>query len=160
MKKEITAQEMLVKMAGLCAGAEQSSSDIRKKILKKGFSTEEASRMIEYLVKNKYIDDDRYSRAYAVDKVRFSCWGRMKIRLGLRGKGMTDSVIAQALAYISEDEYMEALVKAMKAKSRSLDLSDVKERQKLYRHLATRGFESELIIREMRKLMSGKVWDS
>ena len=140
-------------MAGLCAGAEQCAADIRAKILKQGFTPEEAAAMISYLQRNKYLDDSRYARAYAVDKVRFSGWGRMKVRMGLRGKGMGDSIIAQALEYIPETDYKEAIDKVMAAKARSLDLSDVKERQKLYRHMAGRGFESQLIISAMRSMI-------
>lgn len=153
MKRNPTADEMLVRMAGLCAGAEQCASDIRNKILKQGFSAGEADKMVGYLQKNKYLDDDRYARAYAVDKVRFSGWGRMKVLMGLRAKGMGDSVISQALEYISEADYDDALNKVMRSKAKGLDLKDVKDRQKLYRHLASRGFESNLIIAAIRQLM-------
>lgn len=144
---------MLLRMAGLCAGAEQCTADIRNKILKQGFSSEEAEYMVRYLQENKYIDDSRYARAYAVDKVRFSGWGRMKVRMGLRAKGMGDSVISQALEYISQSDYDDALNRVMKAKAKGLDLKDVKDRQKLYSHLVSRGFESNLIIDAMRLLM-------
>ena len=153
MKRQPTAEAMLVKMAGLCAGAEQCTADIKQKILKQGFPAEEADNMIAYLRANKYLDDSRYARAYAVDKVRFSGWGKMKVRMGLRSKGMSDSMIAQALEYIQEKDYAEALEKAMLAKARSLDLKDLKDRQKLYRHLASRGFESQLIISALRSLL-------
>lgn len=153
-KRKPTADEMLVRMAGLCAGAEQCTADIRSKILKQGFPAEEAERMIAYLRQNRYLDDSRYARAYAVDKVRFSGWGRMKVRMGLRGKGVDDAVISQALDYIPDSDYDAALEKVMAAKTRSLDLSDVKDRQKLYRHMASRGFESQLIINAMRRLMA------
>ena len=156
MKKTPTAEEMLVKMAGLCAGAEQCTADIRQKILKQGFSTEEAEKMLAYLGANKYIDDARYARAYAVDKVRFSGWGKMKVRMGLRAKGMNDSLISQALDYVPSEEYCDALEKVLMSKARSLDLADVKDRQKLYRHLASRGFESKLIISAMRKCIKSK----
>lgn len=141
---------MLVKMAGLCANAEQCAAGIRQKILKQGFSIEEAEKMISYLRVNRYIDDARYARAYAVDKVRFSGWGNMKVKMGLRAKGMSDDIISQALDYIPEKEYENALVKVLSAKARSLDLKDVKDRQKLYRHLVSRGFESQLIISAIR----------
>lgn len=152
-KRQPTADEMLVRMAGLCAGAEQCAADIRAKILKQGFTPEDAEAMIGYLQRNRYLDDSRYARAYAADKVRFSGWGRMKVRMGLRAKGMGDAIIAQALDYIPDADYKEALGKVMAAKVRSLDLTDVKDRQKLYRHMAGRGFESQLIISAMRAMM-------
>lgn len=145
---------MLVRMAGLCAGAEQCAADIKSKILKQGFDAEEAEGMITYLKQNRYIDDARYARAYAVDKVRFSGWGRLKVRMGLRSKGLEDAVISQALEYIPDSDYEEALWKALVAKAGSLDLHDVKDRQRLYRHMASRGFESQLIISALRKYMA------
>ena len=156
MKKKLTGEGMLLRMAGLCAGAEQCSADIRAKILRQGFSAEEAEKMVAYLRQNKYLDDARYARAYATDKVRFSGWGRMKVRMGLRGKGLPDSDISQALDYIKEDDYLEALDKVMSVKARSLDLKDVKDRQRLYRHMASRGFESQLIIKAIREMMKKK----
>ena len=112
--------------------------------------------MIGYLRSNRYLDDSRYARAYAADKVRFSGWGRMKVRMGLRAKGMSDGVIAQALAYIQDSDYEEALGKGLAAKARGLDLKDVADRRKLYRHMASRGFESERIIAAMRRMMAEK----
>ncbi len=152
MKRKPTADEMLVRMAGLCAGAEQCAGDIRSKIMKQGFSSEEAEKMLSYLQANKYIDDSRYACAYASDKVRISGWGRMKVRMGLRAKGMSDSIISQALEYVSEKDYSEALEKVLLSKARTLDLKEVKDRQKLYRYLASRGFESQIIISAIRAL--------
>lgn len=154
MKRQPTADEMLVKMAGLCAGAEQCSADIRGKVLGKGFSIEEADRIVGYLVKNRYIDDARFARAYAADKARFSGWGRIKIRMYLKHKGFSETLISQALDYIDENEYAETLQKVMMSKARNLDLKDIGDRQKLYRHLASRGFESSLIVAAMRNFIS------
>lgn len=155
-KRKPTADEMLVRMAGLCAGAEQCAADIRNKILKQGFNAGEVERMIAYLKQNRYLDDARYARAYAVDKVRFSGWGRLKVRMGLRSKGMDYAVISQALEYIPDSDYEEALWKALAAKAGTLDLKEVKDRQRLYRHMASRGFESQLIISALRKYISKK----
>lgn len=145
---------MLVRMAGLCANAEQCSADIREKVIKKGFTPEVADKIVDYLVKNRYVDDSRYARAFAVDKVRFSGWGKIKIRTYLKAKRLPETVINEGVAYISDEDYLSSLRKSLVSKAKSLDLSEVKDRQKLYRHLASRGFESQLIISEIRKHIS------
>ena len=145
---------MLLRMAGLCAGSEQCGADIRAKILKAGFSECEADRMLEYLTANGYVDDSRFAGAYASDKVRFAGWGRIKIRMALRAKGIQESIVGRALERIDEKDYAEALLKATAAKARALDLTDVKDRQRLYRHLASRGFESGMIVSSIRKYMA------
>lgn len=154
MKRPLNAEEILVRMAGLCAGAEQCTADIREKVLKKGFSQEIADKIVEYLVRNKYIDDVRYAKAFAADKVKFSGWGRIKVRMHLKTKRLSDSIIQQGIAYIKEEDYAESLRKVLAAKARSLDLSDVGDRRKLYRHLASRGFESSIIIPEIRRYIA------
>lgn len=151
MKRQPTPQEMLVRMAGLCAGAEQCSADIRGKVLKKGFSEDTADKIVAYLVKNRYIDDARYARAFAADKVKFAGWGRIKVRMHLKARRLPDSLIEEALEYVDEEEYMQSLRKSLAAKARALDLSEVEGRRRLYRHLASRGFESSAIVAEIRK---------
>lgn len=153
MKKETSYNKVLLRLAGLCAGSEQCSGDIRQKAIRSGLSSEDAERVVEYLVGNKYVDDSRFARAFASDKVRFSGWGRMKVRMGLRAKDISDRNIAMALESIDSQDYSEALAKALHAKARALDLSDVKGRQSLYRHLASRGFESQLIVAAIREYM-------
>ncbi len=156
MKKEITPNAMLVRLAGLCAAAEQCSGDLRSKILKKGFSQDQANSMLSYLTANGYVDDSRYAKAYASDKVRFSGWGKMKIRMALRVKGISDSNISAALANISVSDYDAALNKALSAKACDLNLSDVRDRQRLYRNLASRGFESAVIIPAIRRYIASQ----
>lgn len=160
MKKEVTYEKVLLRLAGLCASSEQCSGDIRSKALKAGLSVTDAERVVEYLVGNKYVDDGRFARAFANDKVRFSGWGRMKIRIGLRSKGLSDAMVSSALQSIDADDYKEALGRALAAKARSLDLTDVKGRQSLYRHLASRGFESSLIVSAIREFMSRQQGDA
>lgn len=160
MKKELTEEGMLVRMAGLCAAAEQCAADICAKILKKGFSAEQADRMLSYLTAHGYIDDSRYAKAFASDKIRFSGWGRMKIRMALKAKGIADGVVSEALANISGEDYTEALENALAAKASGLELTDVRDRQRLYRHLASRGFESSVIIPAIRRYIAAKHSDT
>lgn len=153
MKRQPTADEMLLRMAGLCAASEQCVSDIRAKVLKKGFSPEVADRIIDYLVSNRYIDEVRYAKAFTADKVRFSCWGRIKIRMHLRAKHVDDSSISEGLLYIDEKQYAESLGRVLEAKARTLDMSEIADRRKLYRHLASRGYESSLIVQAIRNYL-------
>ncbi|MDE6341740.1 MAG: RecX family transcriptional regulator [Muribaculaceae bacterium] len=152
-KRQPSRDEMLLRMAGLCAASEQCVAGVREKILKAGLTPDDAEAITRYLMENKYIDDSRFARAFAADKVRFAGWGKFKIRMALRMKGIADSYVADALSYINEKDYAEALSKAIVAKARQLNLSDVADRQRLYRHLASRGFESHVIIPAIREYM-------
>ena len=73
------------------------------------------------LLDGKYIDERRYARAYVNDKVRFSHWGRIKIRAMLRMQHISDADINEALEDIDIQQYMEVLADVIAAKRRSID---------------------------------------
>lgn len=143
-KKEVTPQKALEMMAGLCAKSEQCSYDIMMKLRKYGLTEEDADEVLDSLRELKFVDEARYARSFARDKVRFSGWGRNKIRQQLMLKHIPAALIAEGLDAIEPADYKDALIRAAKAKVKSLDLTEYGDRTKLLKHLMTRGFEAEL----------------
>lgn len=146
-KKPPDPESLLKRMAGLCAKSEQCSFDIRTKLYKAGLPSDKREEIIEYLTANRYIDDGRFARSFASYKVRFSAWGRRKIRMALGAKRIPSNMISEALEAIDEDDYLEALRRVVEAGKKDLDPADREQRAKLYRRLLARGFESGLISR-------------
>lgn len=66
-------------------------------------------RVIEHLIKEKYIDQQRYCAAFVRDKYRFNQWGRMKIVQALRLKKIPANMISLGLEAIDESEYLSIL---------------------------------------------------
>lgn len=154
MKKILTREEALLKMADLCARSEQCSFDISRKLLSRGLSSSDIRYVVGELESGGFIDDFRFARSFARDKVRFSAWGRIKIRVALIGRRIPASVITAALQEIDEDDYADALRRTALQKSRQLDISIYEDRVRLFRHLVSRGFESSLATAEVKKLAS------
>lgn len=152
-KRQPTAEEMMQRMAGLCAASEQCTFDIEKKLRRAELSEEEVRYILRRLHEERFIDDGRYAGAFARDKVRFSSWGRLKIRQALRAKRISDREISEALASIDDGDYAEAAERAGEAKARSLDLSEYNDRVKLMRHLLSRGFEIEVCRRSLSRII-------
>lgn len=141
----ITSEAMRLRLAGLCARCEQCEYDLRQKIFKAGLSGRDADDIIQYLRANRYLDEHRYAVAYCRDKVRFSGWGRHKIRQGLAAKHVPTEIIREGLDSIDSKDYIDALKRVGIAKARTLNLMMTEDRAKFYRFLASRGFETELI---------------
>ena len=146
-KKPADPEALLKRMAGLCARSEQCTFDISLKLYKAGLPKEKREGIIDYLTANRYLDDARYARSFASYKVRFSGWGRHKIRMALMAKRIPSDLIAAAFEAIDEEEYAEALKRVVESRKKDLDVSDREQRARLYRHLLSRGFESQLISR-------------
>ena len=147
MNREINKEQALGKAASLCSGSEYCTSQIMEKLSQWDVSEEDANDIIDRLIKEKFIDNSRFSRAFCHDKFCYNHWGRVKIRQMLRHLRLSDEEIAEGMKQISEEEYRQVLSDILQQKNRTIKDTDAYQRKgKLVRHLLSRGFEMELII--------------
>lgn len=100
MAKTLTPPEALHRAAALCSSSEHCIADIREKLSRWGIGEPDARTIVERLVQERFIDEERYAIAFAKDKFRFSGWGRIKIRYALQQKRIGNSDIVNALSLI------------------------------------------------------------
>lgn len=151
MKKQLSAREALIRLQDLCARSEQCSPELRKKLAGWMINAADSERIMESLVKHRFVDDARFARAYTADKLRFSGWGRYKIMRGLMAKRLGRDIIETALATINMEEYTSVARRVLIVKARSIKEGNTYEgRTKLFRFGASRGFETEMIARLIR----------
>ena len=152
--KPLTYEQALSRAAALCSGSEHCSSEIRKKLLLWGLSPTQSEKAITFLNEEKYIDSQRFCRAYCLDKFRYNHWGRIKISQMLRLLEMDSTDINEGLAAIPEEEYQEVLQHILEQKNKQLRDSDPYIRKgKLVRHALSRGFETHLILEATEALL-------
>lgn len=151
-KKPITEENALMRLEALCARSERCRHEAREKLRGWGIVGVPAEEIIKQLVKTRFIDDSRFARAFVNDKLKFSGYGRMKIRLLLVSKRVESSIISEALSEIDEDEYQEVLERIVALKGgRIEDVDTFEGRTKLYRYVMSRGFESDLAARTVKE---------
>lgn len=135
------------KAARFCAYRERSVLEVRTKLKNLGASESDAETLIKELIKENFIDESRYARAFASDKFRFNKWGKVKIRQQLRQKQVDENEIDRALDQVPKDEYHEMIKSLVGQKLKSLptDLELGQKKQKVIRFMLQKGFEYELI---------------
>ncbi len=139
-------------MQSLCARREYSSSDILAKAIKAlDGDTAEAGLILEALLKDGFVDDSRYALAYTREKAEISGWGPAKIAYALHAKGISREMADEAYRQINSEKADDKLVKALKAKSRSLKDTPQK-RAKLFRFAAGRGYSYDSINKALAEL--------
>ena len=158
-KKPMKPEVAMLRLEDLCARSEQCTSDLQRKLSNWGISKSDSEKIISHLIDNRFVDNNRYARAYVRDKYRFSGWGRQKIIAGLYSKRIDKSIIEEALSEINLKEYASIAFRAIASKLRQLpdELSRADKRQRLIRFAASRGFEIALIIKI---LDSDRLWHS
>ncbi|MDD4777552.1 MAG: regulatory protein RecX [Fermentimonas sp.] len=149
----ISEKQAFARMARLCSQKEYCSFDISQKLYRLNLSAQEIERVISLLIKQNFINDERFVRSYIGDKVKFNKWGKRKIELSLRQKKLPETVIQRVFCEYSDSELNHSLEDILNKKWRSVKGANDNERKsKLIRYALGRGFEMKEIIAVMRKL--------
>ena len=144
--KEITEQEAYLRLSALCAQTEHCRHELFEKMRRWGLDEAVAERVATRLVSERYVDDERYARAFVRDKVRYQKWGRRKIEQGLWQKHIADDIRQRVLNHIDDEEYLSVLRPLLKQKRKGIKASsDYELNQKLLRFALSRGFTFDII---------------
>ena len=146
MKKDITEQEAYLQLAALCAQAEHCEQEMRDKMRRWELDAVAQDRIITRLTTERYIDNERYARAFVKDKIRYNKWGRRKVQQALWQKHIDNDIQQRVLDEIDEKEYLDVLRPLLKQKRKSIKAaSDYELNQKLVRFALGRGFGFDII---------------
>ncbi len=154
-KKPITPQEAQAKLEALCVRAEHSTGELYERLRRWGVGGTDAQKIMASLKAHRFVDDNRFARAYTTDKVKFARWGRRKIQQGLMMKKVPADIIKEVLSEIDEELYSTILEKLIRAKIATDEqlLETYEGRSKLFRFAASRGYEPQLCATVLRGII-------
>lgn len=153
-KAPLNPEQAIARLRKLCVRREMCCFEAHRKLGSWGLSSTEQERILNALVEDRFIDDQRFAIAFTRDKSRFDRWGKVKIRYALQERRIPAEYISVALEEVtdvSEDANLEKLLlrKLQSLKSES-GLQD--KRNKLIRFGLSRGYEMRHILDALRKL--------
>ena len=154
-RKFYTVTEGVKAAAKYCAYQERCQSEVRNFLQGRELSSEEVEEVIAELISDNFINEQRFAHAFTSGKFNIKKWGRIKIRAGLKAKGVYETCITEALNSIDENEYFNTLTQIAQKKAADkyggLPLK-TESKNKLFQYLLSRGFESELISETLHKI--------
>ena len=140
-----------------CSRAEQCAFAVRKKLQQWHVSAQDADKIVDELGAEGFIDESRFATAFAHDRLKFGKCGRNKIRYELYQKHIAEKHVSEALQSLDEQLYADTLHNVAVAKFRALKaLAPDEQRRKLTAFLLSRGFETELIYKEINRVIKNK----
>lgn len=159
----ILKEEMYIKAKNkalnILSKADQSEKNIREK-LSSEFEEDTIDIVIEFLLKNKFIDDDLLAQKIVNTNVNLNKCGRNKIKQNLYNKGIAIESINEAISEIDKDvEFENAMYLAKKRYERVKNEDKRKIYQKISQHLAYKGFDYDIIKRVLNKLLNFDEYD-
>ena len=144
--KPLTPDQVLDKIAKYCAYQERCTKDVRDKLKTYDIPQEDRDKILDYLLDNRFVDDERFSKSFVRGKINQSGWGLNKIRFHLVQKGIAKEIIDEALQQTDEEVYRQRLIDILKTKSKTVKAeNDFEKRRKLAAYAMQKGFESALV---------------
>lgn len=139
---EFTEEEALRKMMNYCSAAERCRSEITEKLQRWSMPYGTIDRIIQKLEEEKFLDEERYCRAFIRDKYRIAKWGKQKIAQALYVKKIPQHVYATLWDEIDSNEYDDTLRRLLETKKKSIHAETEYERNaKLVRFALSRGYD-------------------
>ena len=151
--KPLTPDQVLDKMAKYCAYQERCVKDVRDKLKTFDIPEEDKTKILDYLLDNRFANDERYAKAFVRGKVNQSGWGINKIRFHLIQKGIDKDIIDEALGQTDEEAYRQRLIEILKTKAKTVKAdSDFEKKRKLAAYAMQKGFEGSLVWETLKDL--------
>lgn len=147
------------KALSILSKSDQSEKKLREKLLN-DYDENIVEDVIEFLKGYKLINDNLLAEKIVHDNMNLSKFGKNKIKQNLYNKGIAASDIQDAISQIDPDEeYENAKYLAEKRLKRLKGEDKNKINQKIYQHLAYKGFSYDIIKRVLRELLNFDEFD-
>lgn len=151
-QKSLSEQEVYQKISSWCAYQERSHSEVRHKLYGYKLKNDLIDEIIFRLIQDNFLNEERFAKAYAGGKFRIKKWGKIKIRLGLKEKDVSENCIKLAMNEIEPDDYLETIQTLIEKKKNELykESNEFVRNRKIAEYMIRKGFEPELVWEEIK----------
>ena len=119
----------------------RSINELRDYLKNKEEDTIIIEEVIDKLIDYKYLDDDRFTKAFIKDKLNFTNWGDYKIKNELKRLGVNEEIIYNNMTSIDDNIFYERINKIIdKDISINKKYSGIKLKNKIYNNLLNLGY--------------------
>lgn len=146
-KKLFSFDEIKLKLVNYCVYQDRCHQEVEQKMKEFVLIPEAKEEILLYLLQENYLNEERFTRSYIRGKFYIKHWGRNKIKLQLKSKGISEKLIQKCMDEIDEQDYQKTIQKLYENYSSKLSgLKEYQKKSKSIRHLLSKGFEYETII--------------
>ncbi|MGB3590619.1 MAG: regulatory protein RecX [Nonlabens sp.] len=153
--KSYTLEEAKRAAERYCAYQERCHKDVQEKLRSMGMIPLAIDEILGHLIQHKFLDESRFARLYAGGKFRIKKWGRNRIKLELKQRGLNERLIKLGLKEIPDQDYLKVFDELAHKRNNQLatETDKYKRRKKLADYLIYRGWESHLVFEKTQELV-------
>ncbi|MDD4815853.1 MAG: regulatory protein RecX [Clostridia bacterium] len=132
----------------------KTEKEMQNYLKDKGFLQSSVDFAVQKLKEYNYINDDNFAKNYISTKQNSK--GKKAIFFELKMKGIEENIIKKHLQNIEGQEQTLLVLATKFAKNKQ---NDTKLKEKLFRHLVSKGFDFEEINNTIKKVLKNESWD-
>ena len=149
-KKSFTFDEIKQKIVNYCVYQDRCHAEVEQKMREFLLIPEAKEEILLYLIKENYLNEERFTRSYVRGKFYLKKWGKNKIKVNLLQKGISEKLIVKAYGEIDDNEYLAAIKTILeKIIPTFKGLKEYQKKQKAIKYLLSKGYEYDLIVKQI-----------
>ena len=134
------------RLKNYCALQDKCQWDVKQKMQEWGLLEISQDYIMEQLIQEDYINEERYSRSFFRGKFKIKKWGKLKIINELKKKHISEACIKKGLEEIQDSEYNVELNNQYQKKKASIKEKNIFiKNKKIANFLISKGYESNLV---------------
>ncbi|WP_298288917.1 regulatory protein RecX [uncultured Lutibacter sp.] len=154
-KKSYTVDEATKVLEHFCSYQERSHKEVEKKLYDLKMIPAAKEKIILHLIQYNFLNEERFSKAFARGKFSIKKWGKLKIINELKFRDISSYNIITALKEIDDQEYKNTLQALAEKKIKLIkETNYFKKRAKLSAFLISKGYETSLVYEIVNQLFS------
>ena len=152
--KTYTLQQAKRSIEKYCAYQERCHQEVTKKLVQMRMIPQAIEEIIGHLLAHDFLNETRFSQAFARGKFRQKKWGRNRITRELKMRNISAYNLKLALREIPEKEYLDTFDVLFEKRVAQLarETDPQKKRKKIADYLLYRGWESAMIYERLRAI--------
>ena len=153
MYNQLSVKELIQKLESYCAYQERCHREVETKLRSMTNDEDEIGEVIVHLLQNKYLNEERFARAFARGKNRIKHWGKSRITMELKQRKISETIIKLALTELDQDEYDSAFEALAERHWESIRETNIyKKRKKFCDFLLRKGYDSGKVYEIMKEI--------
>lgn len=152
-QKNMSYDRALAKAMRYCSFQERCQLDLTNRFIAWNVKKSDFDKILDVLIADDFLNETRYVEAFVRGKFKMKKWGRNKIKMGLIAKRVyKESQFEKVFnEEVDAEEYIKTITILIEKKGSLINETDeIKKRDKIYRYLLSKGYESDLIVKELK----------
>lgn len=154
MPISFTKDEKIIieKIQSYCLYQDRCVMEVKNKLYSFKVSSQLVENIVEYLIDNDFLNEERYTKMFIQGKLRIKKWGRIKLKYELRSKGIDIKTINEHINQINEEDYMNYFNEFSTSKIKFLKGTKDQKKRSFINYFTYRGWENNLIYQKLRDI--------